>query len=107
MSGSAHSIVNGTTGIGLAYLVVLLPMVTALIRGRAHLGILLLSPVLALPVMLAAALFIALIDPVLKALGLAPDGLLITTFGVAVCAIFGYGVGRYLTSFTSSPDPTH
>jgi type IV secretory pathway TraG/TraD family ATPase VirD4 len=68
-------------------------MVAGLIRGRAPLPQLLLSPLMALPVTTAAAAGVALVNPLTHALGISSGGVLHLAFGTAIAAGIGYFSG--------------
>jgi type IV secretion system coupling TraD/TrwB family protein len=81
-------ITHGWSGLGLAYLAVQAPMLAAMIRARASLPRLLLSPALAAPVTLVAGAGLALLAPVSAGMALAVGG--------AVSVGLGYAVGRII-----------
>ena len=107
MSGSIHALTHGIRGLELAYALVLAAMLTGLIHARAPLGHLLLSLVLALPVMLLSALAVSLASSFLPEFGLGPENVLQLLFGAAMTAAIGYGAGRLMAARGSGPDYLH
>jgi len=107
MSGPIQSFAEGSRGLALAYSLVLVPMLAALIRSRAPWRNLVLAPILAVPVMLAIGVALALISPVLRGAGLASGGLLRLLLGIAAAAATGYGIGRLLASRAAILGPLH
>jgi Type IV secretion-system coupling protein DNA-binding domain len=104
MSGSIHTLTHGALGLEFAYGIVFAALLTGLIRARAPLRHLLLSPVLAAPVTLLAALVVAILNPLLQVLSLGPTSVLPDVFGMALSAATGYAVGRLLPAQgTSAP----
>jgi type IV secretory pathway TraG/TraD family ATPase VirD4 len=102
MSPQLHGLTHGTNGLVLAYASILIPMLTGLIRGRAPLLTLVLSPVLAVPLILVAGIAMTLASPLVRSLGVARDGLLELSLGVAVSAVIGYAAGRLVARRRSS-----
>jgi len=84
---------HGWWGLAAGYTAVAAPLLAGLLRGRAPLGKLLLSPVIALPVTTAAAAGIALANPFTHALGISGDGLLHLALSGALAAGIGYFSG--------------
>src|SRR5689334_20768136 len=107
MSGSTNNIIHGTSALALAYLFVLVGILTAFIQSRANFGKLLVSPLLAIPVQLVAGLLLIIVGPVMEAVGIGPESTLMEVFVLSVFATVGYGVGRYLASHPSPADPIH
>ena len=70
MSEAINSLTHGARGLEFVYGIVFAALLTGLIRGRAPLTHLLLSPVLAIPASLLALLVTALADPLLQAFGM-------------------------------------
>jgi len=81
---------QGWWGLAVAYAAVEAPLVAGLIRGRAPLAKLLLSPLLALPVTTAAAAGVAMVSPLAHALGISSGGPLQLAFGTTIAAGIGY-----------------
>ncbi len=98
MSPKILAATHGTSGLLLAYLLVFLPMLLALINSRAPISKFLSSPLLAVPMALIAALVIAVSNPLLQSLGVDSHGYFQLLFGAAVCVVLGYAGGRALTS---------
>jgi hypothetical protein len=90
----AGALLHGWNGLLAAYAAVQLPLLARLIRERAPLGKLLLSPVLAAPLTVVAGLGMAAVTPLLHGLGIASDGLAQCSIGVALSAALGYTAGR-------------
>lgn len=98
-------ITRGTTGIQLAYTIGLVSVIVGLVRGRASWERLLLSPALALPLTLLAALVIAMTSFLLDAFGLVGH-LLRIPYGICITATMGYMAGRALAG-AGGPLPVH
>jgi hypothetical protein len=96
MSGSFQPLTHGTLGLELAYGIVFAATLAGLIRARATLRQLLLSPIVAAPVTVLAALVIALFGPLLQALSFGPTSVLRIVSGMMLSAATGYVVGRLL-----------
>jgi type IV secretory pathway TraG/TraD family ATPase VirD4 len=90
----AGALLHGWNALLAAYAAVQLPLLARLIRERAPLGKLLLSPVLAAPLTVVAGLGMAAVTPLLHGLGMASDGLAQCSIGVALSAALGYTAGR-------------
>jgi type IV secretory pathway TraG/TraD family ATPase VirD4 len=88
--------IQGWSGIALGYAAVQVPMVAALVRGRARLHQFVLSPVFAVPLTAVAGIGIALSSSVLAHWGIAGDSLTQLIFGAGCCAALGYAGGRKL-----------
>jgi type IV secretory pathway TraG/TraD family ATPase VirD4 len=97
---------EGWSGLALGYAVVAAPMLAGMIRARAPLAKLLLSPFLALPVAGLAASGIALASPLTQALGMASNGVSQLLFGTALAAGVGYFSGTRLAG-AGSLAPVH
>ena len=99
--------IHGTAGFQLAYTLVLAAMLAGLIQARASWLRLLLSPLVAGPVMLVAMVTIALTSIPLHLFGIAASVLQIV-FGLAVILTMGYAGGRMLaTCNTAGFVPVH
>src|ERR1700688_3203214 len=98
MSGSCHSLTHGLSGLELAYGIVFAALLTGLIRGHAPLRHLVLSPVVAIPVLFLAALVTAIVSPLWRAFGLGQTSVLPELFGMALTAATAYAVGRLLAA---------
>ncbi|HEX2790681.1 MAG TPA: type IV secretion system DNA-binding domain-containing protein [Steroidobacteraceae bacterium] len=88
------ALTHGWFGVALAYASVQAPMLAGMLRSRAAVSRLLLSPVIAAPVTAFAGLGMALAGSALQALGLAPSGLLHLAAGGALYGGIGYLAGR-------------
>ena len=88
------SLLHGTAGLLSGYAVVQGGLLAALIRGRAGLRRLLLSPLLAVPVTAAAGVGLAAAAGVASHFGFVAGGVMQLCAGVACSAGLGYGVGR-------------
>ncbi|HEY6451660.1 MAG TPA: type IV secretion system DNA-binding domain-containing protein [Steroidobacteraceae bacterium] len=97
---SLYALTHGWAGLGMGFATVQGPMLAAMIRARAGLDRLLLAPLVAVPVTVAAGVGIALISPALHGLGAAPSGLAELAFGGALSAGLGYAAGR---GFAAAP----
>jgi Type IV secretion-system coupling protein DNA-binding domain len=87
------AVTHGWSGIALAYGAVQGPMVAGLIRARAHWRHYLLSPVIAVPLTVAAAAGMAVATPLLAHLGVAAHGMLHLAIGVGLSGVLGYAGG--------------
>ena len=88
---STHSaLTHGLSGLVLGYLSVAIPMSVGLVRKRAATSKLLSVPLFAIPAVLVAAVAVAMMGPVLRALGVPRDGFLEMTFGCATFIAVGY-----------------
>jgi len=90
----AGALLHGWSGLLAAYAAVQVPLLARLIRERAPLVKLLLSPVLAAPLTFVAGMGMAAVTPLLHGLGMASDGLAQCSIGVALSAALGYTAGR-------------
>ncbi len=87
------AVTHGWSGIALAYAAVQGPMVAGLIRARAHWRHYLLSPVIAVPLTVAAAAGMAVATPLLAHLGVAAHGMLHLAIGMGLSGVLGYAGG--------------
>ena len=100
---STHSeLTHGASGLVLSYLTVAIPMLVGLIRRRAATSKLLSVPLFAIPAVLVAAVTLAMMGPVLRALGVPSDGFLEMTFGCATFIAVGYASGCLLARSSKS-----
>ena len=99
---SSHYVTSGANGLLLAYGEVFGAMLTAFIRARAPWRSLLALPVVAIPVVLIAGVVVAMINPLLKALGIEHGGTLELMFGVVLVGAIGYLCGWLLRWRASS-----
>ncbi len=97
LTGGLHALTHGWSGLALGYGVVSGPMVTALVRGRATLQKLLWSPLIAVPVTMAAGIATTAIQPALRGVGMASGGVMQLAAGVGVSAAVGYVSGRIIS----------
>jgi hypothetical protein len=87
-----HSLLQGPSSLLVAYGAVEVPMLAALIHGRASPGKLALSPLLAVPPTVLSGAALAFIEPGLSSLGFAGQ----LAGGLSVCAGMGYGMARWM-----------
>lgn len=97
------ALTRGWSGLALGYATVAVPMVTAMVKRRAPLRKLLASPLLAVPVTVAAAAGISAVQPLLRGLGVVNGGLTQFAVGVGVSVAVGYVGGRLIARSPSSP----
>jgi hypothetical protein len=100
------AVTHGWSGIALAYAAVQGPMVAGLIRARAHWRHYLVSPVIAVPLTVAAAAGMALANPLLAHLGIAADGMLHLAIGIGFSGALGYAGGAR-AAYTGEGAPAH
>jgi len=100
------ALLHGWSGLLSAYAAVQLPLLARLIRERAPLGKLLLSPMLAVPLTAVSGLGMAAVTPLLYGLGMAGESLAQWSLGVGLSAALGYTAGRALAR-RASPGMTH
>lgn len=93
---------QGWWGLATGYAAVAAPMFAGLLRGRAPLRKLLLSPVTAVPVTMAAAAGVALVNSLTHSLGISSGGVLELAVGTAVAAGIGYASGMKLAAGISA-----
>ena len=96
MSPRFVELTHGTSGLLLAFLSIQIPMLVGLIRGRARLAQLVLSPVPAVVLTLIMGILMGLLAPLLTALGAPPDSGPDFTVATALCVAAGYAAGRLL-----------
>src|SRR5438105_3449387 len=106
MSPRFVELTHGTSGLLLAFLSIQIPMLVGLIRSRARLAHLALSPVPAVALTLIMGIVMALLAPLLKTLGAPPDSAPDLTVATALFVAAGYAAGRLLTR-RSSASPSH
>jgi len=93
MNPAVSALTHGTNGLMLAYTTVLVFVIAGLLRGRAPRRTVVLSPLLAIPATLVAALLLGLGHAVLSS----PEGgVLAIGSGILVCAAIGYATGRLM-----------
>jgi hypothetical protein len=91
---SFYALTHGLPGLGLTYASVQGPMLAGLARARAAWQQMLLSPLIAAPVMMVTGVGLSLINPALGAMGLSPGGVAQVAVGAAITAAVGYATGR-------------
>jgi hypothetical protein len=96
------ALTHGWSGVALAYASVQMPMLAGMLRSRAAVSRLLLSPVVAVPVTAVAGIGVALAGPALQALGWAPSGLFHLAAAAALYAGIGYLAGRSMARAPAS-----
>jgi hypothetical protein len=105
-ASSLEALTHGWSGLALAYASVEVPMLVGMVRARAAWHRLLLSPLLAAPMTVAAGIGMALAAPALRGLGLA-SGLWQLSVGFGLCAGIGYVSGRSLWRSTGTVASVH
>ncbi len=108
MSGLVYEMNHGWLSLGWFYGVALGAYVTGLVRGRASLGLFLLSPVAVVLIeVVDLVVYSVLLGPLLYHLGLPSDGLaeLVVVLGYAV--LINYGWGRLLATPLRVEDTLH
>jgi hypothetical protein len=90
------ALTHGWSGLAVAYSSVQAPMLFAMVRARAGIDRLLLSPFLAAPVLVITGIGTALAGSALQRLGLSASGLWDLAAGSALCAGMGYFTGRLI-----------
>lgn len=104
MNPPIHSVMQGTNGLLFAYASVLTFVIVGLLQGRAPVHKVLLSPLLAVPITMVAALALALSSHLLFHSGSGGEGLLQVGFDLIVSAGTGYAVGRMIAARRQSSD---
>jgi hypothetical protein len=99
-----HALTHGWSGLAIGYATVAAPMVTAMVKNRAPLKKLLLSPMLSVPVTTLAIAGTSVIQPVLRGLGVVNGGLTQLAVEVGLNIAVGYVGGRVIAK--SSPSET-
>src|SRR5438309_12105555 len=102
MSPQVQALTHGTNGLVLFYLVIQIPLLVGLVRGRAPFRMLVLSPVAAIALTVGLGIFFAFASPLLLRLGVAHDSWLELALDVALCAAVGYASGRRLAARTAA-----
>src|SRR5882724_1901038 len=102
MSEKMAALTHGSAGLVFVYSVVEVAMAVALVRRRAPIGKLLLSPLLAAPVVVLVAIAMSLVTVLLGSLGLDGEGVLNFCLGVIVSAAWGYAAGHLASRGSSS-----
>ncbi|MDB6044614.1 MAG: hypothetical protein JWM63_3165 [Gammaproteobacteria bacterium] len=104
MSSQLAALTHGTNGLVIAYTTVFVPMLVGLRQGRAAADKLWLSPLLAVPLMVAAAIALELASPLPSALGVSRESVLQLIFDVALAGAIGYAGGRLIAARNRSSD---
>ena len=89
----AHLLLHGPASLLLAYGAVEVPMLIGLMQGRASLGKLAASPLVAVPLTVLSAVALGYAEARLNSFGFAAQ----LTVGLAICAGVGYGAARWAT----------
>ncbi len=95
MQGTFARLTHGLNGLELMYMSIFVPMLTALIRGKAPLTDLLLSPLVALPVILLAGIVALILSPLIDSFGFEETIPGALTY-IALYAATGYAAGHLL-----------
>src|ERR1700722_5062637 len=99
------TLLTGWSGLLVGYATAGVPMLAGLIRERAPLRKLLLSPALAVPVTIAAGVGNGLVGSLLHGLGASSGGFLELMAGIGVTATVGYFSGRAIPRHGSDTSP--
>lgn len=102
MAPQVNALTHGSNGLLLAYAVIQIALLAALIQTHAPLRKLVVSPLLAVALLLVAAICDALTHPLLHSLDVASGGYLELVFGMALTAAIGYASGRVLGGRTGA-----
>ena len=102
MAPQVNALTHGSNGLLLAYAVIQVALLAALIQTHAPVRKLAVSPLLAIVLIVVVGVCNALTRPLLHSLGVSPGGYLELAFGVALTAAIGYGSGRLLGRRISS-----
>jgi Type IV secretion-system coupling protein DNA-binding domain len=102
MSTQLHDLTHGALGFEVAYTLMMVAIIVGLVHARASWGKLLLSPVIAFPMIVFAGFVIALTSPLLHIFGISNESVLQLGFSVVVMAIMGYAAGRALAAYKRS-----
>jgi hypothetical protein len=100
------ALTHGWSDLLAAYATVQVPMLAAMVRGRAQLQKYLIAPTVAAPLTLMTGLGMSVLNPVLQSIGLGAQGALQWALGAALGAGLGYSGGRVLAESTAQ-NPTH
>ncbi len=101
------ALIHGTEGLEVAYVLVLAALLIGLVHGRSDRRRLLLSPVLALPVVLVAAVGASFARALLQAGGSSGKSVVQATVTAAVSVLIGYTAGRLLAQRRGSSDSVY
>jgi hypothetical protein len=100
------SLTHGWSGLVLAYAAVEGPMMAALVRRRAELRKVLVSPILSVPLTAVAGVGIAVVTPLLKGIGITSGGFLQFAVGIGLSCALGHAAGNGLAR-PSAPRSVH
>jgi hypothetical protein len=106
MTAQLQPLTHGTSGLVIAYALVLVPLVAGLVQARAAGHKYLLAPLLAAPLVLLAALCSSLLGAVLHALGLS-GGWIQLTAAFLVSMTIGFIGGHALALCSTAQEPKH
>jgi type IV secretory pathway TraG/TraD family ATPase VirD4 len=107
MPTQAHSMTGGSE-LELAYVCVVFCIMVGLHKEGANLQKYLVSPLLALPLMLVIGVVIQLTSPLLRIFGIGQDSFLQTLYGSSVTCVMAYATGRFWPRYRNrSSEPEH
>jgi hypothetical protein len=108
MSAQLHAMTHGVQGLELAYAILLVAIIAGLFHApRDSWGKLLLSPLLALPMLLISGIVIAVMIPLERLVGISGE-IPQTLFGLVATFAMGYAAGRALAAHKNkTDDPEH
>jgi hypothetical protein len=94
------ALMHGWPGLTLAYTAVQVPMLAGMVRARAELKQLMLSPMVAAPLTAMAGLGLSMLSPALHGigLGLGASAVVQLTLGSALSVSLGYATGRLISA---------
>jgi hypothetical protein len=98
-----HDMSHGVQGLELGYTLILAGMVAGLIHGQASQSKLLLSPLVAVPVVALVGIVISLTSPLLHVIDTSSERVLALGFGVVATMIMGYASGRAWAAHKKTP----
>jgi hypothetical protein len=100
------ALTHGWSGLVAAYATVQVPMLAAMVRGRAQLHKYLIAPTVAAPLTLMTGIGMSVLNPVLQSIGLEAHSALQWALGATLGAGLGYSGGRVLAE-AAPQNPTH
>lgn len=106
LASGVNAISHGWSGLALGYSTVAAPMLAAMVKGRARIDKLLLSPILAVPATMLAAIGTSAAQSLLHGLGVANGGLMQFAVDAGLFAAVGYLGGRVIAKSATS-DGSH
>ena len=101
---AASTLLHGTTGLGLAYGLVTLPLAAGMARGGASAWRMLKAPLAAVPVTVATAAGLGLASAVATGLGVGVPGAVVAGVGAVASVAAGYFTGTRLARRTQDAD---